>query len=456
MKRFFLLLLLISIGIIIKAQLPIVYLKGNFGYDYQEGEIIIVDSDTTKLKANIKWRGGSTNSDGKHKRNYKIKLDEDISLLGLREDNSWILDAGQADLFRLRNRIATDLWNDFAEKPYYYDKETDVHSGTRGTVVEVYLNDEYVGIYCLTEVIDRKQLKLRKFDRKTNTINGQLWKSKGYGCALMWDIVPYNNQSGTWDVFEAEYPDLDDLNSVDYSTLYNAIDFVINSNNDDFSDQVNEYFDLPVLIDYYIFLLTLNAYDNIGKNIYWATYNKNESKKLTLAVWDLDATVGQKWTEKFIVGSSSPEYDININMNLYVRLKELNANHFNEKVFERYFQLRKSHLSTDSLINRYLSYFNLIDETGAAQREEEKWSKDTDIDGQELNFNNEIHYIKNWFTKHMRYLDKKISSYSTDIKVVTDKKDDHYYNLNGQRVNKNTIGRGIYIKDGKKYVIIHK
>lgn len=455
MKRLCLLFLLISVGIIIKAQLPIVYLNGSFGYDYQEGEIIIVYTDTISLKANIKWRGGSTNSDGKHKRNYKIKLDEDVSLLGLREDNSWILDAGQADLFRLRNRIATDLWNDFAKKPYYHDKEPDVLSGTKGRVVEVYLNNEYAGIYCLTEIIDRKQLKLRKFDRKTNTINGELWKSKGYGCALMWDIVPYDNQSETWDVFEAEYPDIDDLHSVDYSTLYNAINFVLNSSNDEFANQVNDYFDFPVLIDYYIFLLTLNAYDNIGKNIYWATYNKNDNKKLTLAVWDLDATAGQKWTEKFIVGSSSPEYDINVNMNLYVRLRELNANHFNEKIFERYFQLRKNHLSTESLINRYLSYYYLIHESGAAQREEEKWSKDTDIDGKELNFNDEINYIKDWFTKHMIYLDNKISSYSTDIKIVTNKKDDYLYNLNGQRVNKNNIGKGLYIKDGKKYAIIH-
>ena len=35
----------------------------------------------------------------------------------------------------------------------------------RGEVVEVYLNDEYRGIYCFTECMDRKQLKLKKFDQ---------------------------------------------------------------------------------------------------------------------------------------------------------------------------------------------------------------------------------------------------------------------------------------------------
>lgn len=451
MKRFCLSLLLLSVVISTKAQLPQVYLFGSFGYEYQEGEMYIVDADTTKFKINIKWRGGSTNSEGKHKRNYKIKLSEDVSLLGLRVDNNWILDAGQADLFRLRNRIATDLWNDFAVKPYYSHKESGVLSGTKGRVVEVYLNNDYMGIYCLTEAIDRKQLKLKKFDK--NTINGQLWKSEGYGCALMWDIVPYDNHSDTWDVFEVKYPDLNDLNTTDYSTLYNAIDFVVNSSNEEFTDKVDEYFDMPVLIDYYIFLQTMNAYDNIGKNIYWATYNKNEDKKLTLAVWDLDATVGQKWTEKNIVGSSSPEYDININMKLYVRLRELNANNFNEKVSERYFQLRKNYLSTDSLINRYISYYDLIKKSGAAQREEDRWSKDTDIDGKELNFDSELNYIIDWVTRHMTYLDHKMASISNEIKVVLNHQTTYYYNLNGQRIIRKPSNKGLYIKDGKKYII---
>ena len=82
------------------------------------------------------------------------------------------MDAGQADLFRLRNRIATELWNDIASKPYYADQETDVLTGVRGQVVEVYLNNEYRGIYCLTECMDRKQLKIKKFDKKTGEIHG--------------------------------------------------------------------------------------------------------------------------------------------------------------------------------------------------------------------------------------------------------------------------------------------
>ena len=112
-------------------------------------------------------------------RHYKIKFDDNHSFFGLRNDNKWILDAGQADIFRLRNRIATELWNDFATKPYYINEQPKALSGVRGEVVEVYLNDEYRGIYCFTECMDRKQLKLKKFDQD-GTIHGTLWKSTGF------------------------------------------------------------------------------------------------------------------------------------------------------------------------------------------------------------------------------------------------------------------------------------
>jgi len=434
-------------------QLPKIYLSGSFGYDYQEGNFLLILPDGTKtdtLTAKIKWRGGSTNVEGKHKRNYKIKFTDDQQFFGMRSDNNWILDAGQADIFRLRNRIATELWNDFATKPYYYNQEPKVMSGVRGKVVEVYLNNEYRGIYSFTECMDRKQLRIKKFDSKTNEIKGGLWKSEGYGDALMWQVSSmYDNKSDKWGVFEVKYPELDDIEETDYSTLYNAINFVANSNDDEFKNHVADYFDIPVIIDYYIFLHTLNAFDNVGKNMYWAVYDKTQNKKLTLAVWDLDGTIGASWLGDWSV----PDYNININLNLIVRLKELNVNGFNERANERYHQLRNNILSTDNIIKRYYDYYELLKKSGAADREEDKWSKDSDIDGKEIYFDKEIDYIKNWILQHMTYLDTYIFPSSTGIKnnITTYPNISILYNMNGQRIYQRK--KGLYIKNGKKYVI---
>ena len=455
MKRIITLLCTIACAVAACPQdnkLPTVYLTGDFGYDYQDATVSILMPDGSSidnLKGVVKWRGGSTNTEGKHKRNYKIKLQEDQELFGMRSDNKWILDAGQADVFRLRNRIATELWNDMARKPYYADKEPKALTGVRGQVVEVYLNNEYRGIYCLTECMDRKQLKLKKFDKNSGEIHGGLWKSEGYSCSLMWECLPtYDNKSDTWDVFEVKYPELDDVEETNYSTLWNAINFVANSSDEAFQNEVADYFDIPVIIDYYIFLNTLNAIDNVGKNMFWAVYDKSEDKKLTPAVWDLDATTGAKWLGDW----AAADYQMDVNLNLIVRLKALNVDNFNEKTVERYRELRSSLLSTASLISRYNDYYELLVNSGAAEREEAKWSQDSDVSGEVINFKQEIAFINDWITRHMLFLDTTVFSSETAVKSLRacTIDDADTYNLYGQKVK--TPRKGIYIKQGKKYI----
>ena len=449
--------------------LPLLVMEGTFGYDYAQGNISLLSPDATEPTnsfAKIKWRGGSTNTANKHKRNYKIKTlnekgkKQEISLLGMREDNNWILDAGQVDLFRLRNRIATEIWNDFATKPYYASKEPKAKSGVAGQVVEVILNNEYRGIYSLTEAMDRKELKLKKYDDKNQEFHGQLWKVSSWDKAQFWNIdKDYDNTQETWHAFETKYPDIDDVNPTDYSPLYEAIDFVANSNDETFKKEVADYFDIPVLIDYQLFLETLKPIDNSGKNMYWGIYDIAKSKKLTLAIWDLDASVGQDWhcSAPLHPDYVSPDTELGIKeaFNLYTRLSTLNVDNYNQKVSDRYHELRKTYFSEENLISKYQGYYNMLVKSGAASREETKWSEDSDIGGYPLNFKEEIEYIKNWITKRLNYLDTTQFPSSTGIQTVSHEKEKNKnmttYNMLGQKVNASY--QGIKIIKGKKYYI---
>lgn len=447
------------------TYLPILAIYGTFGYEYTSGTMCLLSPDetsTTAINIKAKWRGGSTNTEGKHKRNYKIKtLDsknksKDYSFLGLRKDNNWILDAGQVDLFRLRNRVATELWNDFATHPYYSVDEPKAQSGVNGKVVEVILNNEYRGIYSLTEAMDRKELKLKKYDDEKKEIHGQLWKTSGYDYATFWDVPgDYDNYRETWNVFETKYPDIEDICPTDYYTLWNAINFVATSDDATFTTEVCDYFDMPVLIDYYIFLNVINGIDNIGKNMYWAVYDKAENKKLTLAVWDLDATVGQNYTDEPLRPDNiKPDHQLNMNgLNIYYRLTLLNVDNFKEKVYNRYQTLRQSYLKEEELINRYQKYYQYINSCGATKREENKWSYDSDIAGYKLDFESEYEYITDWIIQRLDYLDQEFSMLPSGIKEITNKNihiDNAIYNILGQKVQ--TYDKGLYIKNGKKYV----
>ena len=449
--------------------LPLLVMEGTFGYDYAQGNISLLSpeaAEPTNSFVKVKWRGGSTNTADKHKRNYKIKTlnekgkKQEISLLGMREDNNWIMDAGQVDLFRLRNRIATEIWNDFATKPYYASKEPKAKSGVTGKVVEVILNNEYRGIYSLTEAMDRKELKLKKYDDKNQEFHGQLWKVSSWDKAQFWNIdKDYDNTQETWHAFETKYPDIDDVNPTDYSPLYEAIDFVANSNDETFKKEVADYFDIPVLIDYQLFLETLKPIDNSGKNMYWGIYDVAKSKKLTLAIWDLDASVGQDWQCSTPLHPEyvSPDTELGIEkaFNLYKRLSTLNVDNYNQKVADRYHELRKTYFSEENLIAKYQDYYDMLVKSGAASREETKWSADSDIGGYPLNFKEEIEYIKNWITKRLNYLDTTQFPSSSGIQTVSHEKGQAKnmatYNMLGQKVNESY--QGIKIIHGKKYYI---
>lgn len=452
--------------------LPIIQLQGSFGYDYEEGTILLSSPDaslTDTLAATIKWRGGSTNSADKHKRNYKIKLEKNKSLLGMRNDDSWILDAGQADVFRLRNRIAMDLWNDIARPPYYIDKEPAARNGVSGKVVEVFLNNEYRGVYNFSENLDRKQMRLKKVE--DGEVHGCLYKSKSWQRTQMFNTFDsYDNHSETLEGFEVKYPDLSDNDTTDWHPLVVANNFAVQSHRAEFEEHVADYFDIDPIIDYSIFLTVTNAVDNGGKNMFWAIYDKRTSQRLTLAPWDLDATFGQRWGGllKENNGMASPYYLSDVDVKIFYNLYAFNTNQFNDQINQRYNELRQpgNPLSTDNLINRFTQYYHQLKNSGAANRETRKWSGDSDLRGEEIDFDKEYVYICNWIEKRMQIIDRKgfpvvytPNYFEIGISQPANDQNDQdaaspIYNLSGQHTQQNgRLKPGIYIQKGKKIII---
>lgn len=481
------------------TSLPVVHLYGSFNNEYSQGTIQVQEPDRDQqewFNMKAKWRGGITNSNGKHKRNYHVKLQDangeklEQKFFGLRNDNSWILESCQVDMSRIRNRILTDLWNDFSSKPYYIGQEPKAMTGSRGRFVELVLNDAYQGIYCMTENVDRKQMKLKKYDEATGEMHGQLWKSKDWSYATLMGTRPDggyypkdflstpNEYSEAWDNYNVKYPDIDDVLPTDWSVLYDAVNFVCTATNADFKRYIGEYFDLPVVIDYYILMETILATDNHGKNMFFACYDKQQDKKITFSVWDMDATSGQRWSDDYYHQSFlGPEQDYATfisnyehgDYNLFRRLRNTNADDFNMKVRLRYRDLRQTYLATDAIIKRFENQLNEFKTNGAAQREHDRWSFDSDVAHLELNFDEEMEYLRDWFTRRMDYLDKTrfdIASLPSGIKgVQTDASSQQVavYSLGGQKIavaTRNelkdllhTLPAGVYIVDGRKVIV---
>lgn len=408
------------------TYLPLVAMQGSPDYEYSMGSLAIAEPGkalTEPMKAKIKWRGGTTNYGDKHKRNYNIKFvneqgeKQNQKLLDMRRDNHWILEAGQADMARVRNRVATDLWLDMARPPYYYDQAPDALTGARGKVVELFLEGDYRGIYILTEVIDRKQLQLVKHDTINNVFHGGLWKSDKFNAVTGFKSAPiFNDSLPDYHSFVTKYPELDEVFPTSYQVLYDAVKaMTLSEDIDNYNSLAEQHFDMPVMIDYTIFYITLNANDNSTKNIYWLCHDRQQDKRLSIAVWDLDATVGQSWSPNDwrppTVASDyfNQPYTWVFKMLLHNRCK------FRQQFLDRYDELRLSWLSTDNLVQRYQNAIDELIDCGAANREEQRWNGDSDLLGHDLNFAAEKLYISQWFRERMPLLDTWMHHHICDV-----------------------------------------
>ena len=482
---------------VVFTSLPVVKLYGSFNNEYSLGSIIVYEPNQSQpflLNMKAKWRGGITNSSGKNKRNYHVKLKNadgtklETKFFGLRNDNSWILESCQVDMSRIRNRVLTDLWNDFSTPPYYKAKEKKARTGTRGQFVELVLNDEYRGIYCMTENMDRKQMQLKKIEEATEekpetVTHGQLWKSKDWCYAVFMGpnrghyqpadyLTTPDNGSDMWDKYQVKYPDFEDYGyQTDWQVLYNAVDFVCHSSDDDFREHFAEYFDLPVVIDYYILMETILSTDNHGKNMFFAVYDTQADKKITLGVWDMDATCGQRWSDAYYHWDGmQPEQDYakyvydneHGDYNLFKRLRDTDTDNFNNRVRARYYELRKNYLATENILQRFSTYLNQFKQCGAAQREYDKWSYDSDVAGHELDFDVEMDYLTDWFTRRMNYLDDVRFDIENLIAVGIDDlqakgRQQGVYTLDGRQVRTNATTKGlpagVYVVNGRKVVV---
>ena len=424
-------------GTLTFTWLPLLELNGEFGDEYNTGTVSLLTPDTASSKsdmlAKLKWRGGITNSPNKHKRNYHIKfIDENGEkknrrLLGMRKDNHWKLDGGQMDLLRIRNRVCSDLWLDMARDPWHKALDSTVVNGSHGRITEMFLNGQYYGIYNLMEPLDRKQLGLVKHDTIAGVFHGQQWASKLKNPTYI--LPPYDNNSESWNGNSLNYPEMEDVSPTDWSTLYNAFEFARRMDAVDnwqtLADSIGYYFDVPVMQDYLIFIVALQALDNEVKNIYYSCYDKQlDPPLLVMTPWDLDICLGSQ----SIVGLDvSPERPVDWIMHLAMG----DMFHFSPvhrpQIIERYWQLRQTWLSTESLLERFQNAVDELEQCGAAAREEQRWSQDSDLGGKVLDISQEMTYIANWITRRMAYLDENV--FVRNI-VLGDVDDDGFITIN--------------------------
>lgn len=155
---------------------------------------------------------------------------------------------------------------------------------SRTSYVELYVNNEYKGLYLNSEHLDDEFLDLRF----PGQANGNLWKC-AYGADLTWWGANPNN-------YQQVYELKTNKDSADYSALVHLIDVLNNTPANQFVCAIQEVLDVDLFLRNIALEILMGQWDGYAynKNNYYLYQREGDGKFVYLS-FDLDNTFGIDW-----------------------------------------------------------------------------------------------------------------------------------------------------------------
>ena len=193
----------------------------------------------------------------------------------------------------------------------------------------------------------------------------------------------------------------------------------------------------------------INIIDNNVKNTHFSCPDINVNETYLITPWDLDCSLGGLYE-----GSHYEEYtkisELTSNY-IYYQLYVYNVDNFLESMKERWQELSLGIMYPNSFNSRLDAYAKRFKESGAWQREYDKWNNNP----VPLDLDEELEYVKKWYVNNIAALNKVLGVIADDIPYVfqdTDSYNIRMYNIDGKRIMSNPTGRKIYIENGRKII----
>lgn len=317
---------------------------------------------------NIHVRGGS--SKAYPKKGYRFSLTQEsigdnirtnqISLLGMRQDDDWLLYAAYSDQEKIRNVFSTNLWKYTCAT----DNAQGIDTGTEYKYLELFVNGEYWGLYALGYPIDAKQLGIDKGNEEealykiVEWTNGDMLEYAGEEYILGYEDKGADDGTGNWlplqNYFDALYSHRDNNEK-----LYADID-------------------IDNVIDIYLFYNLIQGVDNIEKenvkNNYFSLHSRQGKMIAMYSPWDMDATWGNMW-----VPFMQQPYNMSETYNLVMESGIVNQLIVNGddsiwgKIFDKYRYLRENGWSDENINSLLDEYEEDIFASGAYRRDMDRW-----------------------------------------------------------------------------------
>ncbi len=467
----------VSVGIHAQPTLPRIMFDATeeLGNDHKVKAVFTLEQtdeatgSTTTETHNCLLNYGGESSSAYDKRSINVSfIDEDgkeqyVNLMGLRGNCSkWILDAAVGDRSRLRNRVAMDILGSYSRLPYETDNAGRYSSV--GRCVEVWVNGDYRGLFCLSDRINRELL-----GGKTTT-DGQtrcvIYQGKSYGSGNY--LVPYEEGPADgeeeWNSWALKYPD--EPTADGWQPLLDLFDVAWdNIPDEDFADTVRRHFYWDNLVDVYLLTMVCGLADMGYKNTYLACPDITADGRFVIAPLDMDYTFGCTWNGCYwdekpqLRGENTFHF-----VRPFNRLTGDDSHGFIASLAERWAELRDSVLSVEAVSQLINDYAQRLDESGAWQRELKLWNynpvtiEETAAEAAK--------YMTEWYANSHETISQLLDPYiPTAVKAVKSESvvgnaserckvpNDSCYDLQGRRLSLPDAYKGIYINDNQKCIV---
>ena len=327
----------------------------------------------------IKVRGASTAD--YPKKGFRMKLrttsvgenkrPNSLSLLGMRQDDDWLLYAGYDDEEKIRNVFATNLWKEGQAK----NNEFKIDNGVEYKYIELLVNDSYYGLYALGYPVDDLVLQLKM---GSNGFYDEFSFKK-----VSWDeeyeniLNSYELKTNVKNPAEA-WSELDDYNNLITSG--------------DSTSAIRRAVDMRNAIDYSLFVEFIQGSDNDYKNLYLTAKDWDNMKVWIYTPWDLDLIFGR---------TGNGEETSRIIGVVVGRLQKLGDGEIGEEVAKRYKELREKYWSDEHISELINEYEREIYRSGAFSRDMARWPEGNYNDPDE-----ELIRFKEYVLKRLEAMDE--------------------------------------------------
>lgn len=365
---------------------------------YEDVSMILFDSGSeygfiTRLEAGIHTRGASSQWIPKKSYRVKIKSSDNFTgktypLLGMRPAREWVLYSYYGDESKMREKLGRDLWDAIAASSSYAEAGT----GLEMEYCEVYLDDEYVGVYGLGTAVDRKNY----WPDKDKDRQDLLFKAVNFDAPTLSDIesVGKDEQCGALELKYASWKSGDMWDNIG---MYMHLAYY--ASDEEYLSHMKDYMEVDNNIDYWLFLLAAGLDDNELKNIYFSIGDNQNNTRVLMTPWDLDMSWGVGYTGEdiFMWGRNDNQYKKIMEFPIVDRMFDLGDVEFTALAQKRWRELRKDVITEENVLANIRSNYDLIWNSPVIGREMAKWP--------EAKYAPDVEYIENYVKKRFVYLD---------------------------------------------------